>query len=85
MVSKGVQRMVEKVCNVVTKVHKAGVASIKRSGTLKLRLESKFRLFWTRKTDYITSCCFDLPFPFDLLFLTVIYVRPQLPTLVFRR
>lgn len=43
MVSKGVQRMVEKVCNVVTRVHKAGVASIKRSGTLKLRLESKLQ------------------------------------------
>lgn len=40
MVSKGVQSVVEKICNVVTRVHKAGVTGTERSGTLKLRSES---------------------------------------------
>lgn len=40
MVSKGAQSVVEKICNVVTRVHKAGVTAIERSGTLKIRSES---------------------------------------------
>lgn len=84
MVSKGVQSRVEKVCNVVTRVHKAGVASIKRSGTLKLGLESNLQTLLDLKdsTTLLLAALISL-FPFDSLFLTVIYVRPHLPTLVF--
>lgn len=35
MVSQGVHSVVEKVCNVVTRVHKAGVTGTGRSGTLR--------------------------------------------------
>lgn len=48
MVSKGVQSVVEKVCNVVTRVHKAGVASIKKVRNFgKLGWNPTWRLVWT--------------------------------------
>lgn len=39
IVSKGVQSLEEKVCNVVTRVQTAGVPNTKSSGTLKLGIQ----------------------------------------------